>query len=86
MWLILIILAIGFIFWFIYQLDSMNNRKNNNIRPIIQDESYLQKSKPKISAEVNDILYKEIQSYCTKNSISTSELIRRSVRDYMDNH
>ena len=42
--------------------------------------------KPKISAEVSDDLYNEVQSYCRKNSITVSDLIRRSVKSFMENN
>ena len=42
--------------------------------------------KPKISAEVSDDLYDEVQSYCRKNSITVSDLIRKSVKSFMENN
>lgn len=41
--------------------------------------------KPKIGAEISPDLYNEISSYCSRNSISISELIRRSVSEYIKN-
>lgn len=41
--------------------------------------------KPKIGAEISPDLYNEISSYCFRNSISISELIRRSVSEYIKN-
>lgn len=42
--------------------------------------------KPKIGAEVDEDLYDSVQSYCRNKSITISELIRRSVKSYMEDN
>jgi len=42
--------------------------------------------KPKISAEISDDLYGEVQSYCRQNSMTISDLIRKAVKSYIENN
>lgn len=49
-----------------------------------QEEKNIQR--PKISAEISPALNDKIRLYCFENSITISDLIRRSVNDYIDNH
>ena len=44
------------------------------------------KFKPKIGAEISNSLYDEVTSYCRKNRMTISDLIRKSVRLYMDTY
>lgn len=43
-------------------------------------------SKPKIGAEISNSLYDEVTSYCQKHRMTISDLIRKSVRLYMDTY
>ena len=54
--------------------------------PMHESQHEITIQNPKISAEIPPALNDKIQSYCTKNSITISELIRRAVNDYIDNH
>lgn len=38
----------------------------------------------KISAEITDVLDNRVRTYCSKHSLSISDLIRKAVTDYMD--
>lgn len=75
----IILIIISIIAWLIYKHYSDNQVVVS--RPIIKYEEKV--NKPKISAEVNESFNKEIQEYCFKNSLSVSELIRRSIKEYM---
>ena len=44
------------------------------------------KYKPKIGAEISNSLYDEVTSYCRKHRMTISDLIRKSVRFYMDTY
>lgn len=80
MFLIILIIA-ALIAWVIYKHYSDNQTVVSHSVTKYQEKP----SKPKISAEINDSLNKEIQEYCSKNSLSVSELIRRSVKHYINN-
>lgn len=41
---------------------------------------------PKIGSEVTEAFYDEILTYCRNHSMTISDLIRNSVRDYIDHH
>ena len=41
-------------------------------------------SSPKISASVSNIFYDEIKTYCQRHHMTMSDLIRKSVQNYMD--
>lgn len=40
--------------------------------------------RPKIGAEVSVSFYNEVKAYCSKHSMTISDLIRSSVKTYMD--
>ena len=42
--------------------------------------------KPKISAEVDEDFYKNVRSYCRSHSMTISDLVRKSVKSYIDNN
>lgn len=43
-------------------------------------------SRPKISAEVSDSMHSQIKRYCSSHSMTISDLVRKSVKDYMDSN
>ena len=40
----------------------------------------------KIGAEVGNTLYYEVKHYCNRHNMTISDLVRKSVREYMKNH
>lgn len=52
------------------------------------DEDYQRanepRRKPKISAEIDEGLNVEIQHYCRRHSLTTSDFIRKAIRFYLD--
>ncbi len=77
-WIILVfVIIISFIGIILYGVDS--KRQQNS-------EAELGNDKPKIGAQVSVSLYNEITLYCSKHSMSISDLIRSSVKSYMDMH
>lgn len=65
--------------------SSQSPITNNNSEYFNENIDYTYSNQtPKIGAQVNENLYKEIQSYCQKHSMTVSDLIRISVKSYMD--
>lgn len=60
----------------IMQIISARKHKTN--------ETLVQNASPKIGAEVSSRFYDEIKRYCTAHHMTISDLIRKSVRAYMD--
>ena len=82
-WPLFLFLLISF-FALIIVLIVRSCRQNTNIE--ITEDDYFSNSnyKQKIGAEVNGIFYNEITQYCSKHHMTISDLIRKSVRAYMD--
>lgn len=55
-------------------------RKRSNVEELSESANY------KIGAEVNNYFYDEVKRYCRKHHMTISDLIRKSVRAYMDSH
>lgn len=91
---IIIVAIIGPILVFIIALIQTKSKdtKSANANMSYSSNSYFESSnnhllsnqKHKIGAEISENLNNDIQSYCRKNSITVSDLIRMSVRSYMD--
>lgn len=76
-WILLVfVIAVSIIGIILYGVDSKRQQK--------VPEAELVSNKPKIGAEVSISLYDEIKLYCSKHSMSISDLIRSAVRTYMD--
>lgn len=56
--------------------------RKKQVRVVEVDPS--EKAQYKVGAEVGYQLYEEIKRYCRKHNMSISDLIRKSVREYMD--
>lgn len=71
---VIIVSIIGII---LYYVDDSKSRQKVPEAELVSD-------KPKIGAEVSTSLYDEIKLYCSKHSMSISDLIRSAVKTYMD--
>ena len=82
-----VIVAIVF-FALLGPLANQQNQSYKSSNTYVPEDSYSSSSnnRPKISAEVSDSLYDDVRSYCAQNYMSISELMRISVRTYMDEH
>lgn len=86
--LTVVIAIAGIIFALIASAIDSSKRNsqptNSNIYSEYFSENTYSNQTPKIGAQVNESLYNEIQSYCQKHSMTVSDLIRISVKSYMD--
>ena len=76
------LVTIFFIIIICFVLYSKNGAQNSR-------ETYMPESindRPKIGAEVSASFYNEVKEYCSKHSMTISDLIRSSVKNYMDMH
>lgn len=86
--IILTVLLVVVIFFIIIAKDD-KKKSSSTSRSAYSAHTYndnysLSDRNPKISAEVSDDLYNDVQSYCHENSMTISALIRESIRYYMD--
>lgn len=89
MGIVFLIIGVSLIFFIAGLISTFSSSKPTQTYTYYEEPEYTSKSttsKPKISAEVSESLSSEVRSYCNRNSITTSELIRRAVREYMDRH
>lgn len=87
--IIFLIIGVSLIFFIAGLISNYSSSKPTQTYTYYEEPEYTIRSttsKPKISAEISESLSTEVRSYCNRNSMSTSELIRRAVREYMDNH
>lgn len=84
-----------FAFIFIIFLIAIFSRSDSQTGNSANSYSYSEPSfslpaasdrKPKISAEVDEDFYKSVRSYCSGHSITISDLVRKSVKSYIDNN
>jgi hypothetical protein len=86
MWFIVLIFLPGIlllIFFIVYAICDLLRRKS-----VIYEDYDFQfhntNMRPKIGAEVSTYFYDEVKRYCRKHNMSISDLIRESVKSYMD--
>lgn len=60
--------------------DTSGSRSSEKTEPQSENENV----KPKIGAEVTLAFYDEMKDYCSRHSLTISDLIRNAVRLYMD--
>ena len=83
---LLIIIIIGVVAYFVHS-NSQSSYDSHTYTYTREDDVRPEpKSRPKISAELNDELYSEVRTYCSNHSMTVSDLIRKSVKAYIDNN
>lgn len=89
----LFLVALAAIIFIIYKVVSALQSRHST--PTTYTTSNPSQSEPEISSlsrrqriasEVSDSFYNEVQSFCQRNSMTVSDLIRKSVREYMDHN
>lgn len=82
------LIAICFIFVFVSGFksnrDTSYSHRSTSLFPESDETHSVISRKPRISAEVSDTFYTQVQDYCQSHSLTVSEFIRRSAKDYMD--
>lgn len=81
-WPLFLIVFAVIIIIFIANIISSSRKSSNSY------ESYETSGicKPKIGTEVSEYFYDEVKQYCRKHHMTISDLIRKAVRAYMDEH
>lgn len=85
MFFLFLVFFIGIIVLVLYA-HAFDKDKSQTYYDYEQYDSRRTYYKPKIGAEVSDDLHEKATSFCKKNSMTMSDLIRKSITEYMDSH
>lgn len=85
MFFLFLVFFIGIIVLVLYA-HAFDKDKSQTYYDYEQNDSRRTYYKPKIGAEVSDDLHEKATSFCKKNSMTMSDLIRKSITEYMDSH
>lgn len=77
-----IIIVIALMLYFKYQSDNQAVTRTYDYTK----EEPMRARLPKISAEVDDKLYREAKSYCDTHHLTMSDLIRKAIKEYIDSN
>lgn len=80
-WPIAVAILLFLIFFIIYSVVKSKRNKNYVIYDMPTD-----KNSPKIGAAVSEAMYEDVNDYCRRHRMTVSDLIRKSVCDYMKSH
>ncbi len=84
--LLLIVIVIGVVVYFSHT-NSQSSQSNDSYTDTREEDIRPEpKSRSKISAELDENLYSEVRTYCQEHSMTVSDLIRKSVKNYIDNN
>lgn len=83
---VFLVLLIAMIIFFAILSPKRNNYNSSPIysESFIDSESSIDSSSPKLTASVSRAFHDDVQRYCQGHHMTISDLIRKSVKQYME--